>query len=87
MANTAGESGVEGRVPVAIGGIYIHNGYIRNRNIQGKIEALLKIDYWPFGVRTGARSGVVSISMRVSRGNTTSRPEWRKLSYTDKLAA
>jgi PAS domain S-box-containing protein len=34
----------------------------------------------PCGLRTGARSGVVSISIRVSLGKTTSRPDWMKLS-------
>jgi hypothetical protein len=39
MANTAGESGAAAAVPVAILEIYIHDGYIRNRNIEKKARA------------------------------------------------
>ena len=75
MAKTAGVKGVEGGaevLPVAMKPLYIENGYIRNRNI------LDPANYGTSGLRTGARSGVVSISMRVSLGKVTSWPEVRK---------
>jgi hypothetical protein len=35
MANTAGDSGAAGMVPLAIRGIYIRYGYIRKRILSG----------------------------------------------------
>ena len=48
--------------------------------IFAPLADVLKRGYWPCSLRIGARSGVVSISIRVSLGKTTSRPRWMKLS-------